>query len=53
MTGRFHIAVHPTQGCPKPGIAVCGGRIARGDASVMPMQRSMLGAVHRDGGSAT
>jgi hypothetical protein len=53
MTGRFHIAAHPTQSGPKPGIAVCAGRIAGGDVAVMPMQRSTLGAVRRDGSSAT
>jgi hypothetical protein len=53
MTERFDIAVHPTQGSPKPGIDARGGRIARGDAKVMPMQRFTLGAVRRDGSSAT
>ena len=53
MTERFDIAIHPTQGCPKSGIDARGGRIARGDAMVMPMQRFSLGAVRRDGNSAT
>ncbi len=53
MTEGFDIAVYPTQGSPKPGIDARGGRIVRGDADVMPMQRSMLDAVRRDGSSAT
>jgi len=53
MTGRFDLAIQPTQRCPKPGSGACGARIARGDAMVMAMQRFTPGAVRRDGNSAT
>ncbi|MGC1818495.1 MAG: hypothetical protein WA900_12670 [Casimicrobiaceae bacterium] len=53
MTRRLDTAIHPTQGCPKPGLAARGGGIVRGDVVGMPTQRFTLGAVRRDGKPAT
>ncbi len=50
MTRRLDIAIHPTQGCPKPGR---GGCVACGDVMGMQAQRFTLGAVRRDGNPAT